>query len=64
MSDVADFSLLNDDEKAELERVRLAVVEGERNAAVRAEREERFIEAIDRITEAAERQRFEEEWAA
>jgi hypothetical protein len=32
MSDVADFSLLNDDEKAELERVRLAVVEGERNA--------------------------------
>ena len=64
MSDVADFSLLNDDEKAELERVRLAVVEGERNASVRAEREERFIEAVDRITEAAERQRFDEEWAA
>jgi RecA-family ATPase len=50
MSDAADFSLLSDDEIAE------------RLAAVRAEREERFIKAADLIIEAADRKAFEDEW--
>jgi hypothetical protein len=36
MSDVADFSLLNDDEKADLERVHLAITEGEQLKAMSA----------------------------
>jgi KaiC/GvpD/RAD55 family RecA-like ATPase len=46
--------LLSDEEKADLERVRLAIAEGARLAAEKAEREDRFIEAADRIIFAAE----------
>jgi hypothetical protein len=45
MSDVADFSLLNDDEKADLERARLAIAEGEQLKAMSAPADKEWREA-------------------